>query len=639
MTGWDSSEVEPGAGELRSSAADRLRGGGFEAAIVCVGLALLVWLVFGQTLRHDFVNYDDDAYVYQNPVVIGGLARGGVPWALTFGGIGHWHPLTWFSHMLDYELFGLWAGGHHLTSVVLHAGAAVLLFLALKELTGSIWRSALVAAVFAIHPQRVESVAWIAERKDVLSGLFFMATMLAYARYVRAAPSRTRYTLVVLLFALGLMSKGMLVTLPFVLLLLDYWPLKRLHFDEIGSLAQPETRARVWRLMAEKIPLFVLSAGSCVMTLLSPEKVAAAEQLPLLARLANAVVSYVVYLKQMIYPAGLTLPYFDPPGGFTIWQVIGALALLIAISAIALASSRKHPYLLVGWLWYVGMMLPVVGLVQISYYARADRYTYLPQIGLYLIVIWGAADLLGRWRAARYVAPITALLLLVALIPRAHAQAALWRNSHTLWSHALKLNPSNHVAHNNLGLVLGSNGDLDTALTHFRRALEIRPTYVEAINNIGTTLSRMGRMREAAVEYEKAVELRPDLPEMQNNLATALAQSGRVRESIPHFRKAVELAPQFAGAHANLGNALLRLGQVHDALPHLRRGVELSPNPDARQLDALAAACAETGDFAAAVQTASRAMDEARATGDAPLASEIEQRLSRYRERQPAGNR
>ena len=639
MTQRDSSEVEREAEELRSATADRFRGGGFKAAIVCVGLALLVWLVFGQTLRHDFVNYDDDAYVYQNPAVMGGLTRGGVRWALTFGGIGHWHPVTWFSHMLDYQLFGLWAGGHHLTSVILHAAAAVLLFLALKEMTGSIWRSALVAAVFAIHPQRVESVAWIAERKDVLSGLFFIATIFAYTRYVRAAPSLARYAVVVVLFALGLMSKGMLVTLPFVLLLLDYWPLQRLRLETVGAIAQPEVRARLWRLIAEKIPLFVLSAMSVIMTTLSPEKVAAAEQLPLMTRLSSAFVSYVIYMKQMIYPAGLTLPYFDPPGGFPLWHVIGAVALLIAISAVALASWRKHPYLLVGWLWYIGMMVPVIGVVQISYYARADRYTYLPQIGLYVIVIWGAADLLGRWRAGRYVGPIAALLLLVALIPRAHAQTSLWRDSQTLWTHALKVDPDNYVAHNNLGLFVGSNGNLETALTHFRRALEIRPMYVEAVNNIGTALSRMGRTREAIVEYEKALELRPDLPEMQNNLATALAQSGRVGESIPHFRKALELSPQFAGAHANLGSALLLAGDADEALPHLRRAVELTPNPDARQLDTLAAAQAESGDFAAAVGTATRAAELARASGDASLASGLEQRLSRYRQRQPAGNR
>ena len=629
MTRGDSSDGEREAEELRSSSADRFRGGGFEGAIVSLLLALLVWLVFGQTLRHDFVNYDDDAYVYQNPVVMGGLTRGGVRWALTFGGIGHWHPVTWLSHMLDHQLFGLWAGGHHLTNVLLHAATAVLLFLALKELTGSIWRSAVVAAVFAIHPQRVESVAWIAERKDVLSGLFFMATILAYARYVRAAPSRARYALVVVLFALGLMSKGMLVTLPFVLLLLDLWPLNRMRL----------TSGCVWRLVSEKIPLFALSAASCVMTSLSPEKLAAADQLPLLTRVASALVSYVIYLKQMIYPAGLTVPYFHAPDGFPLWQVIGALGLLIAISAVAAASWRKHPYLLLGWLWYVGMMVPVIGLVQISYYARADRYTYLPQIGLYIIVIWGVADLLGRSRAGRYVGAIAALLLLVVLIPRAQAQASLWRDSQTLWMHALKVNPHNYVAHNNLGLVLGSSGQVESALTHFRRALDIRPTYVEAYNNIGTALSRMGRMREAIVEYEKAHELRPDLPEVQNNLATALAQSGRVSESIPHFRKAVELSPRFADAHANLGNALLLTGQIRDALPHLQRAVELTPNPDARQLDALAAAQAESGDFAAAIGTASRAVEQARSSGDTSAASEIEQRLERYRERQPAGNR
>ena len=529
--------------------------------VVCIALAALVWLVYGQTLRHDFVNHDDDAYVYENSVVKSGLTRGGIWWALRFGGIGHWHPVTWLSHMLDYELFGLWAGGHHLTNVVLHALCAILLFLALKQITGAPWRSAVVAALFAIHPQRVESVAWIAERKDVLSGVFFMATLLAYIWYVRHAPSVSRYALVVILFALGLMSKGMLVTLPFVLLLLDYWPLRRLTPDVLGSIALPENRARVWRLIAEKIPLFVLSAGSCLMTQLSPEKVAPADQLPLFERFANAAVSYVIYLKQMIYPAGLTLPYLHPPGGIPSGQVIGALVLLVALSGVALLFSRRRPYLLVGWLWYLGMMVPVIGVVQISYYARADRYTYLPQIGIYVMMIWGAAELAARSPARRYVSALAALLLIATLIPPARAQVSRWRDSHTLWSYAVQTSAENYVAHNNLGFAAASSGDMETAIAHFRKALELRPGYYEAHANVGTALLRLDRTREAISEFEKALDLRPDLPDVHYNLGTALAQTGQVREAIPHFRKAIEINPHFANAQANLQQALLLVGE------------------------------------------------------------------------------
>ena len=530
--------------------------------VTCILLAGIIWLAFGSTLRNGFVNYDDDAYVYQNPMVMAGLTRTGIVWALRFGGIGHWHPVTWLSHMLDWRLFGSWAGGHHLTSVILHAIAAILLFLALKQMTGALWRSAMVAAVFAIHPQRVESVAWIAERKDVLSGVFFMATILAYVRYARRPPSVARYALVVILFGLGLMSKGMLVTLPLLLLLLDYWPLGRLTPEMLGAIGRPENRAQLWRLITEKIPLFFLSMISCVMTNLSPEKLAPDQRWSLPARVANALVSYVIYMKQMIYPAGLTLPYFNPPGGFSLWQVMGALALLIAISAGALLLWRRRPYLLVGWLWYLGMMAPVIGLVQISYYARADRYTYLPQIGLYIMLVWGAAELFRRLRAARYVLTIAALVLIGALISRTRAQASHWHDSETLWSYVLKERPENYVAHNNLGMVLGENGETDTAIMHFGKALAIQPLYADARNNLGTALSHTGRLREAIVQYEKAVELRPELPQFQNNLGTALAQNGQLTEAIPHFRKALAIRPDFADARANLDHALMLAGET-----------------------------------------------------------------------------
>ena len=482
----------------------------FAVVGVCIFLAILVWLAFGQTLHHAFVNYDDDAYVYQNLSVLQGLTRRGILWAFTFGEIGHWHPITWFSHMLDCQIWGLRAGGHHLTNVLLHATATVLLFLALRQMTGALWRSAFVAAFFAIHPQRVESVAWIAERKDVLSGVFFMLTILAYVRYARKPSSRGSYALVVVLFALGLMSKGMLVTLPFVLLLLDYWPLRRLTPETLESIWQPESRARVWRLVAEKIPLFLLAAASCVMTSLSPERIPPALQMSLPSRIENVIVSYVIYVKQMLWPVGLELPYFNPPGGFPLWQVGLALALLLGVSIGVLLSWKTRPYLIVGWLWYLGMMAPVIGLVQISYYTRADRYTYLPQIGLYVMAVWGGAELLGRSRAGRYGLSVAALLLLAALLRCTQTQASYWHDSETLWTHVLKENPRNHVALNNLGLVLAGNGQIEAALTHFERALEIQPMYADAYNNIGTALSHTGRTREAIVQYQKALDLGPD---------------------------------------------------------------------------------------------------------------------------------
>jgi hypothetical protein len=459
---------------------------------ICIFLLAIVWLAFGPTLRHAFINYDDNMYIYENPAVFAGLTRRGILWAFSFAEIGHWHPVTWLSHMLDCWLFGLRPAGHHLTNVALHATGAVLLFLALKQMTGALWRSAVVAALFAIHPQRVESVAWIAERKDVLSGVFFMATLLAYLRYARKPSSIARYALVVILFALGLMSKGMLVTLPFVLLLLDYWPLRRLDLQEPEAIDESRARASLASLIVEKIPLFILSAGSCLATSLSPEKIPLALQMPFGARMENAVVSYVIYLKQMFYPSGLVLPYFNPPGGFPVVEVTAGPAILIAVSIGAFLLRTKHPYLMVGWLWYLGMMMPVIGLVQISYYARADRYTYLPQIGLYLLATWGFAELVRGWRFRRELSTVVALLLITTLTMRTHAQAAHWRDSETFWSYVLSQDPDNFLAHSNLGLALNDRGQVAAAIAHYEKAVRIQPAYAETHNNFGNALCKAG---------------------------------------------------------------------------------------------------------------------------------------------------
>ena len=365
----------------------------YTVAAVCGFLLLAVALVFGQTVRHDFVNYDDNAYVYENPQVAGGLTAHGIAWAFTSFHVSNWHPLTWLSHMLDCQFYGLHAGGHHLTNVLLHAATAILLFLVLRRMTGDLWPSAFVAAVFAIHPLRAESVAWVAERKDVLSGLFFMLTLGAYAGYARRPFSLGRYLTVVLLFALGLMAKPMLVTLPFVLLLLDYWPLGR-----IG----PHRRTGISsfrRVVVEKIPLLALTAASCVATVIAQgTAVIAIDVIPLPSRIANALVSYVAYMGQLFYPAGLAVLYPHPEGGLPIWKVAASSLVLAGISAAALVWRRRFPYLFVGWFWYVGMLVPVIGLVQVGLHAMADRYTYLPQIGLCIAVTWGVAQLAASRR-------------------------------------------------------------------------------------------------------------------------------------------------------------------------------------------------------------------------------------------------
>jgi tetratricopeptide (TPR) repeat protein len=536
---------------------------------VCIFLAAVIWVVFGQTLGHDFVNFDDDDYVYENPVVQKGLTWEGFRWALTYGNIGHWHPLTWVSHMLDCQFYGLNPGGHHLTNVLLHTAAAILLFLVLRRMTGALWRSAFVAAVFAIHPLRAESVAWVAERKDVLSAVFFMLTLGAYVRYVRRPPSMIRYGAVVLLFALGLLSKNMLVTMPFVLLLLDYWPLNRFSGFSTQVLL---------RRVAEKIPLFVLTVASCVTTALVPEKVPAGDSLSFALRMENAVVSYVTYLWQMIHPLGLACLYPNPANYLPLWQVAGALGLLLAISGVVFAFRKTHPYLVVGWLWYLGMMIPVIGIVQISYYAHADRYTYLPQIGLYLLLTWAAADLCAGWRHRRVVLGGCSTVILVALIFCARVQTSHWRNSESLWTHTLACTSDNYFAHNNLGEALIQKGSVDEAIAHFQKALQINPDYAEAYYNLGEALLKKGNVDEAIAHFQKALQINPDFAEAHNNLGEALIQKGSVDEAIAHFQKALQINPDYAEAHNNLGEALIQKGNVDEAIAHFQKALQINPD-------------------------------------------------------------
>jgi tetratricopeptide (TPR) repeat protein len=537
-------------------------------AAVCLFLLLAVALVFGQTVHHGFV-FDDDGYISANRVVQKGLTLEGFRWALTYGEIGHGHPLTWLSHMLDVELFGLNPAGHHLMNVGLHAASAILLFLLLWRMTGFPWRSAFVAAVFAIHPLRAESVAWVAERKDVLSGLFFMLTLGAWLRYVKRPDSKGRYALVILLFALGLLSKNMLVTLPFVLLLLDYWPLNR-----IPDFA-PKT---LLGLIAEKWPLFVLTAISCVITFLVPEKVSMAERLPLMLRLENAVVSYAVYLKQMVWPSGLAAIYPNPTGHLPFVQVAGSLALLAAITWAVLAFRKKRPYLVVGWLWYLGMLVPVIGIVQISYYAHADRYTYLPQIGLYLMAAWIAAELSAGWRHRTVLLGALSAVILAGLMYAAHIQVSYWRDGETLWRHTLAHTTDNYVALDTLGVELAERGEMDAAIDQYRQALEIRPDYPEAHNNLGIALAALGQIDEAISHYRKALEQKPDSMEIHTNLGIVLEQRGQMDEAVSHYRRALEIRPDLAENHFNTGTALAKVGRMDEALAHFQKALEIKPD-------------------------------------------------------------
>jgi tetratricopeptide (TPR) repeat protein len=576
----------------------------FASFYVCLALVAITWVVFSQTLRHDFVDFDDHVYVYQNPVITRGLSVDGVLGAFTHPHARNWHPLTTISHMLDCQLFGLKAGGHHFTNVLLHTIAVLLLFLVLKQMTGAFWPSAFVAAVFAIHPLHVESVAWVSERKDVLSAVFFMLTLGAYVRYVHKR-SVGRYLAVALFLALGLMSKPMLVTVPFVLLLLDYWPLKR--FSEKRT-----------RLLLEKIPLLALSTPSCIATLLIQHYAKASmDQLPFAWRLNNAAVSYVAYIWQMFWPVRLASFYPHPNDQLQLWQVLLATAFLIVVSVLAIHWRKERPYILTGWFWYVGMLVPVIGLVQVGEQARADRYTYLPQIGLYVLIVWGVTNLIaptmmrnsGSPLGTTGLRPVTrgsrgvradsphgrgyqpfcaaiAAAILIALSWRAFVQTSYWKNSEMLWNHTLAVNPANDMAHTNLGDLFLRRGDWDRAISHFEKALEIRSSHAFAQynlggslieNNLATALVRKGRLSEAIDHYEKAAKMRPDYGDVYLNLGSVLFGQGRIDEAIALWRKAAATQPEDGGFHTVLGNAFLKKGLRKDAIAEYKLAARSSP--------------------------------------------------------------
>jgi protein O-mannosyl-transferase len=581
----------PRATEFRRSAA---HDGAVSTGIAVVFLAVIVWIAFGGALGNDFVGYDDPRYV-QNPRVTNGLTLDGIQWAFTHVHASNWHPLTTISHMLDCQVYGLQPWGHHLTNVLLHAVAAILLFLALRELTGDLWPSVFVAAVFAIHPLRVESVAWVSERKDILSGLLFMLALWAYARYARGnAPSSFWYITVIVLFGLGLMCKPTLVTLPFVLLLLDYWPLGRSQSSSShvhGNMAsQDRRRGETWpRLVVEKLPLFALSAASCVATLLAQKQaLELSVKPPLDERVGNALISYVVYVGQMIWPARLSILYPYPAGNLKVPQVILALLLLLIVSTAFFLWRKRYPFLLVGWLWYLGMLVPMIGIIQVGSQVRADRYTYLPQIGLYLLVACSAMELFHHWRRTRKVLAVGALLIIIALITRSYLQTSYWHDTETLWRHAIATTSNNYIAHNNLAQTLSQSGRFAEAIAECQKALQARPDFAAAHNNLGFALvqnqqsgngspSQDGAVDEAIAHYRTALQIKPDFQSARANLGDALLQKGQIDEAIAQFQMALEMQPNDAEAEISLGNAFLQKREVNEAIAHYQNAVEIEP--------------------------------------------------------------
>ena len=556
-------------------------------------LVLATAATFWPVVHCDFINYDDPDYVTANATVQGGLTGAGLAWAFTTAHVANWHPLTWLSHMLDCQWFGLNASAHHAMNLLIHIASTVLLFLLLQRITGALWRSAIAAAWFALHPLRVESVAWVAERKDTLATLFWLLTIWAYARYSNnRSPAGFRW--VTLFFALGLMAKPMLVTLPFALLLLDYWPLHRAaRFDRQGGSSPGCRRAqgrfkgqelkRVldgWKpLVAEKWPLFLLACVSSVVTFLAQKgggAVASVTQLSLEARVGNAIISYTRYLAKLFWPADLAVIY-PHPSAWPMAQVAGALGVLALVSLGVWLAAERRPYLLVGWLWFVGTLVPVIGLVQVGRQAMADRYTYIPMMGLSVMLVWGAADLLARFRRAQFLGGALAVLVLTACALGTRQQLAYWKDSLTLFTRTLVVTKNNALARNNLGTALAALGRRDEALLQYAEAVRLQPADPVMRNNYGAALAKAGQVEAAVEHYLAALEVKPDFDEAHNNLGAALVAQGRLDEAVAHFRAALATRPDYAEAHNNLGGALAMQQKHAEAVEHYAAAIRLTP--------------------------------------------------------------
>jgi tetratricopeptide (TPR) repeat protein len=543
---------------------DKTFGKGWDLPI-CAFLVLATFTAFWPVHRYNFVDYDDHQYVTDNQHVKAGLTRDGIIWAFTTGHASNWHPLTWLSHMLDCQLFGTDPGQHHLTSLLIHTISAIVLFSVFRRMTGAVWLSGFVAAAFALHPLHVESVAWIAERKDVLSGLFWMLTMAAYLRYVRQH-STGWYVATIFVFALGLMAKPMLVTLPFVLLLLDYWPLERLGRDNAV------------RLVVEKTPLFILSAISSVITFVvqrSGGAVIQMEEVPIGIRAANGLISYLIYIAKMFWPSRLAAfyPYtFDKSSP---WLAVFAALVVAGMSVLAVVLAGRHRYVLVGWFWYVGTLVPVIGLVQVGTQARADRYTYIPSIGISIIVAWGAAELLSKWRYRKAVLAISAAVVTAAMLLSARMQVRYWQDSLALFRRAVEVTRGNYVGHAGLGKALHARGKLDEAISQYNQALRIKPNYTIARYNLANALSRQGKKDEAIEHYREVLCTDPNNARAHNNLGNALAGQQEIDEAVIHYRRALQIEPDNPKVHNNLGSALAIKGKFDEAIACFRRALEL----------------------------------------------------------------
>ena len=540
-----------------------------------LGLAVVTLAIYAQVIGHQFITLDDPTYIQENSMVNHGLTRAGLAWAFTTFHVANWHPLTWISHMVDCQLFGMNAGGHLLVNALIHAANTLLVFWFLLRTTHARWPSALVAALFALHPLHVESVAWASERKDTLSTFFGLLSLIAYVRYVEA-PSSIRYVWTAITLALGLLAKPMLVTWPFVMLLLDYWPLGR--WQSAKSKAQEK---KLIKLILKKIPLFILVAASAVITLIAQSRGGAVRTLahePLALRLSNTLVSYAKYLLLTFWPNDLAVYYPLAPGGIPGWQIVGAAFLLIGITAFCFLQRKIRPYLILGWLWFLGTLVPVIGLVQVGGQTMADRYFYIPSIGLFVALVFGLADLVKSWRVAPSLCGGISAAALLILATLTNVQIQRWHDSFTLFEHTLSVTPPNLRIEHNLGVALGASNRFDEAATHFEKALQIDPNFYDGLVAMSVTRSHQGRMPEAIQYFQAAIRLQPDTPKAHVQLAHALWEQNRDQEALEEMRRALQSAPGDADIRGDFGLALAMVGRLPEAIAQLHEALRLNPN-------------------------------------------------------------
>jgi Flp pilus assembly protein TadD len=602
---------------------------------ILAGIAITT-LVAYEPIRHNgFVSYDDASYITENPNVTGGISAQSVKWALTKSYAVNWHPLTWLSHMTDCQLFGLNPTGHHLVSVAIHIANALLVFGIFRSLGGAIWLSAFIAGVFALHPVQVESVAWAAERKTVLSGLFWLLTMAVYIRYTRQ-PRLSRYLLVLAVFGLCIMTKPVVVTLPFTLLLLDYWPLERVRWEHQAN-SKTNQKSPGW-LITEKIPLLAMSAILSGVTFIAQrggEIVPTLERLPLEYRAANMFLSYIKYISKMIWPSGLAVCYPHPRATLSDAPVVICIILFILLTATFIYTGLRRKYAAVGWLWYIGTLVPTIGLVQAGAQGMANRYMYIPMLGLLMIIGWTVKYFIaGRPRAKKTVAVIGVLVLLSLLI-LTRMQVRYWENSLTLFGHDIEVTKDNIIAENGYGCALSKAGLVDEAQKHFQNAVRISPAYSEARNNLASVYLKKGMLNEAIACFNEIVKRNEATADIYYNLAAAMEMQKKYDEAIKYYAKSLEMNPEDPAANKRMGIALLAAGKTNEAIRYAKRACELTENKDAECMDALASGFAAAGKFDEAVRVAEKALNIAKTSGRADLAGKIQERIKLYEAGQP----